>query len=352
MRIVRFQPGQPFERPVGAVLARDVRVDGERWDKGRRLSAADLDRLVTLGPDGLPSGLLTLVVMEPGDLHEDDAALRLAAAVAGEGLTTHGPNESRVDLRAAWPGVVHVRTTQLERLNRIDPLEVFTVLDGSIVKAGDLVASAKVAPHVVAEAVVARGERIAAGPGEARRPLVWVAPFKPMRVGAVVLESLHALARERFEASVRAKVETLGSTLVGIDYADDEASVVEALRRLTRGPGRAEVVLTAGGGSTDPADPFYLAVAALGGRVVRQGVPAHPGSMLWLGRVGRTAILGLPTCGAFSKATAADLVLPRLLTGEAPTPRLVSGIGHGGILTRDHRFRFPAYARELDAPTG
>jgi hypothetical protein len=304
------------------------------------------------------------VVVEPGDLHEDDAALRLAAAVAGEGLTTHGPSESRVDLRAAWPGVVHVRTAQLERLNRIDPLEVFTVFDGSIVEAGDLVASAKVAPHVVAEAVVARGERIAAGragtDGEAGtggragsgHPLVWVAPFKPLRVGAVVLESLHALARERFEASVRAKVETLGSTLVGIDYADDEASVAGALRRLTRGPRRVDVVLTAGGGSTDPADPFFLAVAALGGRVVRHGVPAHPGSMLWLGRVGRTAILGLPTCGAFSKATAADMVLPRLLTGEAPTARVVSGIGHGGILTRDHRFRFPAYARELDAPTG
>ena len=49
-------------------------------------------------------------------------------------------------------------------------------------------------------------------------------------------------------------------------------------------------------------------------------MPAHPGSMLWLARVGDTAVLGLPTCGAYSKATAADLILPRLLTGEPPTP--------------------------------
>ena len=198
--------------------------------------------------------------------------------------------------------------------------------------------------------VVARGEAIAA----TARPIVRVAPFRRMRVGAVVLESLHAPARERFEASVRAKVETLGSRLVVIDYAIDEGAVEGALRRMTRGrgPDRLDVVLTAGGGTTDPADPFFLAVAALGGRVLRHGVPAHPGSMVWLGRVGRTAILGLPTCGAFSRATAADLVLPRLLAGERPSPRLVSGIGHGGILTRDHRFRFPAYARELEAPAG
>ena len=111
-----------------------------------------------------------------------------------------------------------------------------------------------------------------------------------------------------------------------------------------------DLILTAGAASTDPLDACFVAIDALGGRVVRHGVPAHPGSMLWLARIGRTAILGLPTCGAYSKATAADLLLPRLLSGEPPTARTVAKLGHGGILTRSQRFRFPAYARELDAP--
>jgi molybdopterin biosynthesis enzyme len=134
--------------------------------------------------------------------------------------------------------------------------------------------------------------------------------------------------------------------------ADEEDAVTAALRDLTRGPAAAAVVLTAGGRSTDPTDPFFVALERLGGRVIRHGVPAHPGSMLWLGRVRRAAVLGLPTCGAYSKATAADLLLPRLLTGEPPSLRTVSRLGHGGILTRDMRFRFPAYARALDAPDG
>jgi hypothetical protein len=100
------------------------------------------------------------------------------------------------------------------------------------------------------------------------------------------------------------------------------------------------------------ASAVFLALADIGGRVVRRGVPAHPGSMLWLARIGGTAILGLPTCGAYSKATAADLVLPRLLTGERPSPLLVSPLGHGGILTRNQRFRFADYAKDLDAPDG
>ena len=328
---------------VGAILTSDVVVGGRRWSKGRRLSAVDLD---AYGAE-LAAGTATVLLLDPGELHEDDAALHLALAVAGPGLETRGPVQSRVDLRATHDGVLHVRIGTLERINRLDPLEVFTAFDGSVVEAGDLVASVKIAPHVVAESVV---EEAVARLGRARRPLVRVDPFRPMTVAAVVKESLRAADRDRFERSVRDKVEGLGSTLTGITYVVDEVdAVTAAMADASAGGG---VVLTAGGRSTDPRDPFYVAIERLGGAVVRHGVPAHPGSMLWLARIGRTVVLGLPTCGAYSKATAADLVLPRLLTGERPGPGLVAGLGHGGLLTRDQRFRFPPYARQLDAPDG
>jgi hypothetical protein len=350
VRLERLTPGaRPPDSLVGAVLARDLFVAGGRWSKGRRLTAADLD---DFAGSTFPAevGSIGVIVMEDGDLHEDDAALRLADAIGGAGLKRRGPVQSRVDLIAAHDGVLHVRAAELERLNRIDPLEVFTRLDGSIVAEGDVVASVKIAPHVVDGSVVEAGLRVVRN---GARPLVRVAPFRPMRVAVVVKESLRRADRPRFESSVRAKVESLGSMLDRIDYvADADEPVRAALGRATRGRDRAHVVLTAGGRSTDPSDPFFTAIDALGGRVVRHGVPAHPGSMLWLARIGRTAILGLPTCGAYSKATAADLLLPRLLTGEPPTRRTVSHLGHGGVLTREMRFRFPPYARDLDAPDG
>jgi len=352
VRLDRIVPGRPARADLtGAVLARDLRVGSARWAKGRRLDAADLDALASASPAEVGAASITVLLMEAGDLHEDEAALRLAAAVAGPGLEQRGPNESRLDLVAMHAGVAHIRVREVELLDRIDPLEVFTVLDGSVVAAGQLVASVKVAPHVVASSVVERGVAIARA---GRRPLAWVAPFVPMRVGVLVKESLRAADRERFERSVRAKVESLGSTVVRFEYvADEEADVETALASMTtRTSDAVDVVLTAGGRSTDPGDPFFLALERVGGRLIRRGVPAHPGSMLWLGRVRRTAVLGLPTCGAYSKATAADLLLPRLLTGEPPSLRTVSRLGHGGILTRDMRFRFPAYARELEAPEG
>jgi molybdopterin biosynthesis enzyme len=255
-----------------------------------------------------------------------------------------------LDLVAAADGVVTVRIAELERINRLDPLEVFTVFDGQVVERGDLVASVKVAPHLVEATVVEAGARIA---GFGSQPVVWVSPFVARRVAVVVKESVRATAKERFEASVRAKVEGLGSEIVDIVYVEDDPDAVEAaVGRFTRGREVADLVLTAGSASTDPEDAFFVAINALGGRVVRRGVPSHPGSMLWLARVGGTSILGLPTCGAYSKATAADLLLPRLLAGEPPSEATVAKLGHGGILTRTQRFRFPKYARELDAPEG
>jgi len=348
VRLERLRPGErPRAALAGGVLTRDVVVDGERWSKGRRLSADDLARFAEASADG--GREVTVIVPGPRDLHEDDAATRLAAAVAGPGVAARPPAESRVDLRAAMDGVLRVDVGVLERVNRIDPLEVFTAFDGRIVSAGDLVASVKVSPHVVAASVVARGARLAERAGG----IVAVAPFLARRVGVIVSQAVGRLARDRFEASVRAKVEGLGSELASVDYVEAEGdALAERLRALTSGPDAVDLVLTAGAASTDPLDPIFVALDRVGGRIVRRGVPAHPGSMLWLGRVGEVPILGLPTCGAYSKATAADLLLPRLLAGEPPTRATIARLGHGGVLTRDQRFRFPRYARDLEAPEG
>ena len=164
-RLVSANPATPEGVPaelVGSVLTRDLVVGGARWAKGRRLSVADLILFAAAGRDAATTpGGVTVIVPGAGDLHEDAAAERLAAAVAGDGLARRRPIQSRVDLLATDPGVVHVRAAELERLNRLDPLEVFTRLDGSIVSAGDLVASVKVAPHVVASSIVEAGVRIA-----------------------------------------------------------------------------------------------------------------------------------------------------------------------------------------------
>jgi len=359
MRSVRIRPGVALDATLaGSVLTRDLSVGGKAWSKGRRLSAGDLAALAgsevlargAWAGTGRDPGSITLLVPERGDVHEDEAAGRLADAVAGPGVQLHGPTESRVDLVARHDGVLRVRVPMLERIDRIDGLSVFTALDGQVVAAGALVASVKTGPHLVEGARLERAESLVA---LRQHPVVDVRPFVPVRIGALVRESLAEAGRRRFEAGLKARVSALGSRLAHVAYVGDSPDAVEdALHALASGPGRVEVLLTAGAGSTDPQDPVFHALSALGGRIISHGVPAHPGSMLILARLWRTTILGLPTCGAYSKATAVDLLLPWLLSGEPATRATVARLGHGGILTRDQRFRFPAYAQKLDAPAG
>lgn len=359
MRSVRIRPGIALDATLaGSVLTRDLRVGGEGWSKGRRLTREDLLRLErepveargAWAGTGRDPGSITLLIADRDDIHEDEAARRLADAVAGPGVLLRGPAESRVDLLAKHDGVLRVRVSRMERIDAIDGLSVFSALDGQVVAAGALVGSVKTGPHLVDRRDLELAESLVEG---RREPVIDVRPFRPSRIGALVRESLPEAGRRRFEAGLRTRVTALGSRLSHVAYVRDEPDEVEAtLRTLAAGPARVDVLLTAGAGSTDPEDPVFQALEALGGHIVSHGVPAHPGSMLILARLWKTTIIGLPTCGAYSKATAVDLLLPWLLSGEPPSRATVARLAHGGILDRDQRFRFPDYARSLDDPTG
>jgi len=334
----------------GAILLAPINLPGGLLRKGTRLDAALGATLVATARAGELHQPIRVGWPEPGDLHEDEAAERLAVAAAGHGIEQRPPRQSRLDLVAKWDGVLHVRTDRLLRLNAIDSLEVFTLFHGQAVQAGQLVASVKVAPHLIAGLIVEQGVAIAREAG----PLVEVRPYQRAEVGAIAAESLTGAALARFESGARTKVEALGSRFVGatvLTELEAERDARMALRTLAVERGL-DLILVGGVSAGDPLSPFYSALHSLGGRVLRHGVPAHPGSMIWLAELGHTKLLGLPQCGMFAKATAADLILPRLLTGERLTAESLAELAHGGVLGRDMRFRFPPYARDLDAPEG
>lgn len=335
----------------GAVLLAPLNLASGSLRKGTRVDAALGATLVKAARAGELEQPIRLGWPEPGDLHEDDAAGRLAEAAAGDGIERRTPRQSRLDLAARWDGVLHVRTDRLLRLNSLDSLEVFTLFHGQAVQAGQVVASVKVAPHLISGLVVEHGAAIAAEAG----PLIEVRPYQQAEVGAIVAQLVTGAALARFEAGARMKVEALGSRFVGatvltepeVEKAEHEARIALETLALERG---LDLILVGGVSSGDPLSPFYSALHGLGGRVLRHGVPAHPGSMIWLAELGHTQLLGLPQCGMFAMATAADLILPRLLTGERLTAESLAELAHGGVLVKEMRFRFPAYAQKLDSP--
>jgi hypothetical protein len=345
--------GATPEELAGAVLLAPVQLIRGTVRKGTRVDGNLGAELIAAARSGSLSQSLRIAWPEASDLHEDDAAERLAAAAGGPGVERRSLRQSRLDLAARWDGVLHVHMDGLTRLNTIDSLELFTLFHGQAVQAGQVVASVKVAPHLVPTALVEAGVRIACE----HAPLVEVRPYLALEVAALVAEMIAGPALGRFEAGARTKVEALGSRFAGTtviasgepDVAEREArAALESLAIARKLP----VILVGGVSAGDPLAPFFAALRTLEGRVVRHGVPAHPGSMIWLAELADSRLLGLPQCGMFTLATAADLILPRLLTGERLTRESLAQLAHGGVLTREMRFRFPAYARDLEAPEG
>jgi hypothetical protein len=317
---------------VGAVFTADVRIDGSRrFRKGSRIGSEDLDALSRV------DGPVHLVALDPDDVHEDEAGVALAVAMAGGGIDVRKPVQSRVNLNAAHKGLLRVHREAVIALNRLPGVSVFTTVDGMAVLSGKNVAGAKIAPVAIPRTVLQQAEAIAN-----QCPVVQVKPFLPHVAAVISTEGLDDSIRERFRTAVETKIAWYGSTVSGFsDLLDDPEHVAAAIRDAIAGG--ADLILTGGGNSLDPLDPTIRALDELGAEMVKFGAPAHPGSMFWLAYCGDVPIFNLASCSLYSRSTVADLVLPWIMAGERVGLDDIAEIGFGGLLDKDAQFRFPPY---------
>src|SRR5439155_25895946 len=277
----------------GGVTCGDVRgADGKvTVEKGQVLDAELARRLLDL-----PWRVLHLLELEPGDIHEEPAGARLSQASAGEGVVVKGYGGGQWTLAATRRGLLQVRAETLEEVNAQEGMAVYTLYDLQPVDHGEAVARAKISPLAIAESLVKRAEERA----WASAGLVTVRPFDARGIGALTRATLEPKQRSRFEAALGEKVDWLGSRLLPVRYCDDDpAGVVSALEGLaTEG---AELIIAAGAASRDPLDPIFEGLRQAGASMVRHGVPAHPGRLLWLAGRRDRPVLGTPACGMFSQ---------------------------------------------------
>lgn len=319
----------------GVVLVSDVRDSLGRVVLARGTAVGVDERLVL---EGLTWDALHVVRQEAGDVLEAEAGTRLSQAAAGPGVTAGEAAGGHWPLAARARGLVEVRQDALRHVNRSGELAVYTVSDGQVVDRDEVVARAKIIPFVVPGRLLddAIARSVAAG------GVIAVRPFQPATIGAVVLESLGSSALQRFRRALDEKAGWFGSRLLEpCVVAGTARGVAAALDGLVQGG--AGIVLVAGSAAMDPLDPAFEAIRQLDGSLERVGVPAHPGSLLWLARVRDVPLIGMPSCGLFSRATVFDLVLPRVLAGIGVDSEWLAGLGHGGLLTRDVAARFPPY---------
>ncbi len=330
---------------AGTILLHNVAdAEGRRVvRKGTRLAKEHLAQLAEVGRD-----TIEVAVLEPGDVHEDEAALALAEAMQTEQLSATRAAGGRVNLRTTVDGLLEVDAERLLEINSLPGFAVATRRHHIVVgpkQETDNVATLKIVPYAVARRDLDRALALAG----ARPGVIEVRPFQAgRRVAMLFVAEPAAQERTRGEylAPTQARLERLNAELVATEAVDQyEAAIAEAAARLVAA---ADLLIVAGQTSViHDEDTTLRALRRAGAETALSGAPVEPGNLLALAyfpgtrtggmRTGGTPAMCAPGCAKGLKRNVVDLVLPRLLLGDRLERRDVAALGLGGFLTAAER---------------
>ena len=324
----------PVEEAVGLPLAHDIteivpgKHKGPAFRRGHLIRQEDVAKLLDVGKANI-----YVMELENDELHEEDAALRLAKAAAGDNLELTDPSEGRINLVAKIPGLLKVDADLLCRMNSLGDLMLATLPTNWYVKKGTVVAGTRTIPVVVKEELIRRAEALCK-----EKPIVTILPMPPKRVHLVVTgsEVFTGRIKDGFEPVVSRKVEEMGSSVESVKIAPDDPDVIAGHIKDAKRAG-ADIILVSGGMSVDPDDKTPEGIRRSGAEVETHGFPVLPGSMFLMAYIDQTPVMGLSGCVLHDPFTAFDALLPRLLAGEKVTRADIMAMGHGGLQRKhDH----------------
>jgi molybdenum cofactor cytidylyltransferase len=319
---MKFGP-TPIEEAEGAVLAHGVRIDGVAFKKGDILTNERRAALARAGVSNVVAARL-----EPGDVGEDEAAVKLAKRLAGAHLRCAPAFTGRVNLFAEIGGLAIIDAEAVDRVNAVDEgITVATLSPYRAVADGDMVATVKIIPFAIPGAALEAA--LALSPAEA----IAVRPFKPMRIGVVstMLPGLKPSVVAKTLRVLDTRLAPTGARVVAQEIVPHEIQpLAGALAKMIDG---ADALIAFGASAiTDRRDVIPAAIEAIGGRIERFGMPVDPGNLLLLADRRGLPIIGAPGCARSPKENGFDWVLQRVLAGVPIHDADIRAMGLGGLL--------------------
>jgi molybdenum cofactor synthesis domain-containing protein len=317
------------EEAVGMILAHDMTeiIPGKSkcavFKKGHVIKEEDIPRLLSMGKEHI--GILEF---KEGDIHENEAAIRMAAAAAGPGIELTEPSEGKVSFVAKITGLLKINYKALHEINSIEDITMATRHTNIVIETGMVVGGTRIIPLITDVQKIVKVEKLC----KDNNPIVQILPFQKLKIGIVTTgsEVYHKRIPDKFGPVLRKKFDELGCEVMEQVIADDNADMIAAniQRLIEKG---AELIACTGGMSVDPDDVTPLGIRKTGASVVSYGAPTLPGSMFMLSYKNNIPIVGLPGCVMYSKRTIFDLTIPRIIAGEKLTKEDIISLGHGGF---------------------
>jgi hypothetical protein len=328
-----------IEDAVGLTLAHDVtRVSpgsfkGPAFNRGHIIKAEDIPGFLSIGKEHV-------FVLELGqdEVHEEEAAKRIATAVSGKTLRQTEPHEGKVDLVSTLKGLIQINEKGLEKINALGDMIIATMHANTVCGEGKTVAGMRIIPLFIKEKRMLKMEEIAA----TYDPIVNVIPFKLKKIGIIITgnEVFKGTIKDGFSPVLHKKAEALGCTINNETIVPDDSDIIANTIKDFQRKG-SEVIICSSGMSVDPDDVTPEGIRKSGAKISFYGLPVLPGAMSLYARLDQTHILGAPACVLHSPTTGFDLLFPIVLAGKEPTFTETRKLGHGGLCAFCSECRFP-----------
>jgi molybdenum cofactor cytidylyltransferase len=311
----------------GGILAHSVKLPTGKLGKGIVLSSLDVQNLQTAGINDV-----VIARLEADDISEDEAARRIASAIAGENAVAGPTLNGRCNMHAAIGGLLLFNSGDLVTLNLVDEaLTIATLPAWSVVKPGQLVATIKIIPYGVRAQTV---EQLVSTALQTRCHLE-VRGFRKLRIGLLQTQV------EGFEARILDKTRKVTARRLGLlgneiametRCAHREAAIAGGIGDLLAADCKL-ILITGASASADRRDVVPQGIEQAGGRIIHMGMPVEPGNLLLLAEIRQQIpVICLPGCARSPALNGFDWVLERLLAGISVKSTDIMTMGAGGLI--------------------
>ena len=328
-----------IEDSVGCILSHDVtkivpgEFKGRLFKKGHVIREEDIPKLLDIGKEHI-------YVWEPkkGQLHENDAAIRVKDLVLGQGCyISEEIKEGKIDFFANTQGIVKINKDLLLKLNLLGEIIVSTIHNNTPVKKGEKIGATRVIPLIIDEKKILEAEKII------KEKIISVEEIKPKKAVIITTgnEVYKGRIKDAFLPVMKEKLEYYGSEIVKqIILPDNKEMITENILKAIE-EDKVDMIICTGGMSVDPDDVTPSAIKDCNGEIVTYGAPVLPGAMFLLAYYKNIPILGVPSCAMYSKRTIFDFVLPRILADEKLSFEDIARFGNGGMCLNCEICSFP-----------
>ena len=216
-----------IEDSVGCILSHDVtkivpgEFKGRLFKKGHVIREEDIPKLLDIGKEHI-------YVWEPkkGQLHENDAAIRVKDLVLGQGCyISEEIKEGKIDFFANTQGIVKINKDLLLKLNLLGEIIVSTIHNNTPVKKGEKIGATRVIPLIIDEKKILEAEKII------KEKIISVEEIKPKKAVLITTgnEVYKGRIKDAFLPVMKEKLEYYGSEIVKQIILPDNKEMITAV---------------------------------------------------------------------------------------------------------------------------